>query len=728
MVMLRMSVRRLAVALIALAALGSLTAGQAHAATFTVNDATELATRVASGSPGDEIVLTQFNYAPPATLTVNRDLTIRGPQSGPVRSAISGAGITTGNPSGVFNIFRVNAGVTLTLRDVTVTGIDISGSAADVVGTLNLENSTVSGALGAAITVRNGGTLNTLNSTLSDNATFGVTVVSGGTANLRSTTMAANDGGGISNAVGSTVTLQNTIVDSPSGADCPRAVQSSTNSLGSDSPGTCGAGTAVGNPLLDSSLTNNGGPTNTRRLLPGSPARDAGASNCPAADQRHTPRSAAPCDIGAYEADRTPPVLQLTNLNPPPTGPTTPVTYPQPLATEPDGFLALVDPVTCSPLSGSDFPSGATTSVNCTAANVDGLTSSGSFSVTIAAWTGPSVTVPPDKTVEATGPSGAVVSFANEVSATGGGAVTCAPASGSTFPLGTTTVTCSATSSGQTTTKTFTITVQDTTAPVVTPPASRTVEATSAAGAAVTYPGATATDTVDGSVAALCLPASGSAFPLGTTTVTCSASDANGNVGTAPFTVTVQDTKPPVVTVPGNLTLPAASSAGAVATFSASAADTVSGSRPVSCVPASGSTFSVGTTLVTCAAVDGAGNRGEAIFTVTVQPFSGPAPAPPAATPPPPTAPALSLRPTSPAKPDVTPKARALAKKIKASRVKARHKAALTKALARPSCSSLATFIARVGTVRRTRGSGLTAATAGSWVAAARSMRRSLKC
>ena len=49
----------------------------------------------------------------------------------------------------------------------------------------------------------------------------------------------------------------------------------------------------------------------------------------------------------------------------------------------------------------------------------------------------------------------------------------------------------------------------------------------------------TATDDVDGTVPVLCAPASGSIFPLGTTTVTCTATDSAGNIASGNFTVTV---------------------------------------------------------------------------------------------------------------------------------------------------------------------------------------------
>jgi len=58
----------------------------------------------------------------------------------------------------------------------------------------------------------------------------------------------------------------------------------------------------------------------------------------------------------------------------------------------------------------------------------------------------------------------------------------------------------------------------------------------------------TATDLVDGNVTATCAPPSGSTFPLGTTTVQCSATDLHGNTGHGSFHVNVVDTTPPVVT------------------------------------------------------------------------------------------------------------------------------------------------------------------------------------
>ena len=194
---------------------------------------------------------------------------------------------------------------------------------------------------------------------------------------------------------------------------------------------------------------------------------------------------------------------------------------------------------------GTFDPSAVAAQTISQAANSDGSVS--------AATSGPAIHAPSaGARAEATGPTGAVVSFTvTSEGATGSSLpVTCLPASGSLFPIGSTTVTCSATdpTSSKTSTVGFLVTVVDTTPPVVTVPGPITAQATSSAGAVVTYSGVTAVDAVDGTVAATCNPASGSVFPFGTTVVTCSATDSHGNTGTASFTVKVQDTTPPAVT------------------------------------------------------------------------------------------------------------------------------------------------------------------------------------
>jgi hypothetical protein len=233
--------------------------------------------------------------------------------------------------------------------------------------------------------------------------------------------------------------------------------------------------------------------------------------------------------------------------------------------------------------------------------------------------TPPVVTVPANVVAEATGPTGASVSYPAATAVDGPLTPTCAPASGSTFALGTTTVTCSATdTAGNTGAATFSIKVQDTTPPAVSVPANQVAEATGPSGAVVSYPATTAVDVVDGAVTPTCTPASGSTFALGITTVTCSATDAAGNLGTATFTVTVQNTTAPVYGPAANVSVNATSPGGAVVTFATPPATDAVGVTSNVCTPASGTTFPVGTSTVTCHAADAAGNTAMTTFTVTV--------------------------------------------------------------------------------------------------------------
>ncbi len=277
--------------------------------------------------------------------------------------------------------------------------------------------------------------------------------------------------------------------------------------------------------------------------------------------------------------------------------------------------------ISCSPASGSIFGVGVTP-VSCTA-TAPGGTTTGSFNVVVIDTVPPVLTLPATIQAVASGPSGAVVTYA--VSATdavsGAASVTCDTPSGSTFAIGTTIVQCTAfDASFNHSEGSFNVVVAeaDTTPPVVTVPANITTEATGPAGAIVTF-FASATDNVDGPVPVTCSPASGTTFPLGTTTVQCTAMDAQHNIGSASFLITVRDTTPPTLSLPANITAEATGPSGASVTYTATASDLVDGARPVTCDHASGSTFPLGTTTVQCTATDTHNNTAHGSFTVTVR-------------------------------------------------------------------------------------------------------------
>src|SRR2546425_2157799 len=184
----------------------------------------------------------------------------------------------------------------------------------------------------------------------------------------------------------------------------------------------------------------------------------------------------------------------------------------------------------------------------------------GALIVTASAATPLSITCPAPITAEADQVGGAFV-VPGAATATGDGVTITSPSVG-VFPLGTTTVTYTATdSSGDSVSCQTTITVVDTTPPVITCPAPITAEATGNESAFVVPGSATAFDTA-GPVA-INSPAAGS-YPLGTTTVTYSATDQSGNSSSCSSSITVVDTTPPSITCPAPITAEATSFAGAV--------------------------------------------------------------------------------------------------------------------------------------------------------------------
>ncbi len=130
--------------------------------------------------------------------------------------------------------------------------------------------------------------------------------------------------------------------------------------------------------------------------------------------------------------------------------------------------------------------------------------------------------------------------------------VVCSPPSGSSFAIGTTTVTCVATDGGGlTTTCSFTVTVSDIERIAVFCPANVTVTASAGnCSPVVNFSSPTVIDNCPGSSVS-CAPPSGSTFPLGVTSVLCTAVDAKGVQATCGFTVTVIGTPQAVKTLQG---------------------------------------------------------------------------------------------------------------------------------------------------------------------------------
>lgn len=222
------------------------------------------------------------------------------------------------------------------------------------------------------------------------------------------------------------------------------------------------------------------------------------------------------------------------------------------------------------------------------------------FSVEEVIITGPPLLSLPEFVVaEATSANGAVVEYTASAQSTDGTPlpITCSHASGSSFPLDATQVTCFATDAYGTTEGDFFVVVTDTVWPVLTLPDNIVTE-----DAVVTYT-ASAHDAIDGSIAVTCAPASGSTFQSGLTTVRCSATDSHANRAEGSFTV-LRPEQPPVITVPGDITVEALGPGGAEVDFVV----TSTNNGLVVCLPQSGSTFPLGTTLVTCTATNTAGS------------------------------------------------------------------------------------------------------------------------
>ena len=174
-------------------------------------------------------------------------------------------------------------------------------------------------ATAGGIQIGNGGT---------NNATIGRTTISGNQLSasnpafgggiyanagiatiLSSSTITKNTASGAANVSGSGVNLGNTIVSNPQGGgpNCGNLAGSSTAGFNLEDANTCGFSGPSDQPSvavtgLDPNLANNGGPTMTHALLPGSPAIDEGHGLAHTTDQRGAP-FARPVDFPGVAND-----------------------------------------------------------------------------------------------------------------------------------------------------------------------------------------------------------------------------------------------------------------------------------------------------------------------------------------------------------------------------------------------------------------------------------------
>ncbi|MDC1103800.1 right-handed parallel beta-helix repeat-containing protein, partial [Nitrosopumilus sp.] len=287
----------------------------------------------------------------------------------------------------------------------------------------------------------------------------------------------------------------------------------------------------------------------------------------------------------------------------------------------------------------------------------DKLNTALSGSITIAAsdTTAPRINVPNDMVVSTEDENGTpIVTYS--VTATDDRQVvsgpTCNVQSGSAFSIGTTKVTCTASdAAGNTGTDTFDVTVEytyiDETPPGFAAYDDISKATTNPAGTVVTYTLPTVTDNIAVTSGPTCNVQSGSVFPIGTTEVTCTASDAANNSASISFNVVmtktfVDNTAPAVYITFGEtsdeMTLPADSSSGKELGFTVNAIDNVGVTVGPTCSDAAVSLgvtpneeagyysidskmYPIGVSIVVCTASDAAGNMGSSVFAVTVQPY-----------------------------------------------------------------------------------------------------------
>jgi hypothetical protein len=285
-----------------------------------------------------------------------------------------------------------------------------------------------------------------------------------------------------------------------------------------------------------------------------------------------------------------------------------------------DATSGVAGPPTCSSASGALFAIG-TSDVTCSVKDKAGNAASATLSITVRDTTAPSLTPFANLTFEATSLNGAAISYTLPAASDlvdPHPTVVCSPASGTVLSLGTHAGTCTATdASGNSSSVLFSMTVRDSTPPVITPSVTGTMGGNGwyTSNVDVSWIVADAQSAISSSTGcgATIVSTDGASI-----TLTCSATSAGG---TATQSVTFKrDATAPLIGVPGPITTPAITAAGAVVVYALPAAtDAASGiAGVVTCAPASGSVFPIGTSTVSCSVRDAAGNAGVAAFAVLV--------------------------------------------------------------------------------------------------------------
>ncbi|MGB0136612.1 MAG: HYR domain-containing protein [Flavobacteriales bacterium] len=282
--------------------------------------------------------------------------------------------------------------------------------------------------------------------------------------------------------------------------------------------------------------------------------------------------------------------------------------------------------VTQSPEAGTVFTLG-TFEVTLTATDPDGNFTTCVFDMVVMDNTAPVVTCPAD-VVEPLGEacSFTLLDYTEQVVASDNCSdvtIVQTPAPGTEISANQTITMDVTDESGNLTTCTFEVILEDFIAPEITCPGDIEVESTvGECGAVVNYPLVEASDNC--TVADVSLIeglTSGSFFPVGTTVVTWEVTDSFGNTASCSFEVTVEDKEAPAIACPEDIAVDTdLGVCGAVVTYNLPA---VSDNCEVAELTlteglASGETFPVGETEVSFEVIDIHGNESECTFVVTV--------------------------------------------------------------------------------------------------------------